>query len=102
MKPTGRTRIRVSMDRDSAQGPMMVDTRWIGPHGIGRFAREVIRRLDGAVSLPLATDRLSPFDPIRVYRALRKSSARSFFSPGFNPPLGRPCPFVFTIHDLIH
>ena len=24
---------------------IVVDTRWIGPHGIGRFAAEVVKRL---------------------------------------------------------
>lgn len=34
--------------------------------------------------------------------ALSRSRPDQFFSSGFNAPLGRPCPFSLTVHDLIH
>ena len=33
---------------------------------------------------------------------LRWLRPKVYFSPGFNPPLWSPVPYVFTIHDLIH
>ena len=81
--------------------PLIIDQRWEGPHGIGRFAREVASRIPHQ-PLALSGKPLHPLDPFKLHRALRKNPENTFFSPGFNPPWGRPCPFFFTIHDLIH
>ena len=81
--------------------PLIIDQRWEGPHGIGRFAREVASRIPHQ-PLPLSGKPLHPLDPFKLHRALQKNPSNMFFSPGFNPPWGRPCPFFFTIHDLIH
>ncbi len=78
------------------------DTRWFGNHGIGRFAREIFQRLPAAVPLRIAGPKLSPVDPIACPWALASLREGRYFSPGFNPPLASPIPFVFTIHDLIH
>lgn len=80
---------------------LSVDSRWVGPHGIGRFAQEVLARLPGK---PLRSpfSPLSPLDPLALSAALWLRRPAVFFSPGFNPPLWSPVPFVFTIHDLIH
>ena len=80
---------------------LIIDRRWEGPHGIGRFAHEVASRIPHQ-SLELSGKPLHPLDPLKLHRVLRKNAANTFFSPGFNPPFGRPCPFFFTIHDLIH
>ena len=78
------------------------DQRWIGNHGIGRFAREVLAGFEYA-PIPLATHPAAPLDAWRLARALREASSRDlFFSPGYNTPLFCDCPFVFTIHDLSH
>ncbi|NBS17973.1 MAG: glycosyltransferase family 1 protein, partial [Gammaproteobacteria bacterium] len=80
---------------------LLFDQRWIGPHGIGRFASEVSRRLPmkalGASGRPLDL-----WDPWVLRQHLLKAKPDHFFSPGFNAPLGKPCPFSLTIHDLIH
>jgi len=81
---------------------ILADTRWLGPHGIGRFAKEVLARLPDWTSVDVRGKPLSMLDPWRLARAIRRAQADVYFSPGFNPPLGRPAPFVFTIHDLIH
>ncbi len=81
---------------------ILVDDRWIAAHGIGRFAAEVIARLPGAQPLPPGPDKLSPFNPLWLNATLRRLKPAVYFSPGFNPPLGKPAPFVFCIHDLIH
>lgn len=82
------------------------DARWIGEHGIGRFAREVRRRLPGD------TVDLTGADPVSLRGLLeletwsltRRLQGRSglFFSPGYAPPVTWRGPVVFTIHDLIH
>jgi glycosyltransferase involved in cell wall biosynthesis len=78
------------------------DPRRIGDHGIGRFAREVLSRLDYC-PIALNTNPSGPFDPFFLTYALRNLKACDvFFNPGYNPPLWCPSPFVFTLHDLIH
>ncbi len=78
------------------------DQRWIGDHGIGRFAREVLANLD-CREVPLGGHPAAPFDSWRLARALGElTSDDLFFSPGYNSPLFCPAPFIFTIHDLSH
>lgn len=77
------------------------DARWLGPHGIGRFAAQVSKRC-GFEFLALAGRPLDLMDPWRLRQALLNQKPAHFFSPGFNAPLGRPCSFSLTVHDLIH
>jgi len=78
------------------------DQRWIGYHGIGRFARHVLDELD-YVPISLASSPAEPFDSWFLGQALRRLDRNDlFFSPGYNSPLFCPSPFVFTIHDLSH
>ena len=80
---------------------ILFDQRWIGPHGIGRFAQEVASHANFQ-PIALTGSPLAVQDAWRLGRYLRRSRPLHFFSPGFNAPLGRPCDFSFTIHDLIH
>jgi glycosyltransferase involved in cell wall biosynthesis len=80
---------------------ILFDARWYGDHGIGRFAREVRKRLGDVREFhgPIA-----PYHPLDcVYSGLRLSVDRPqvFLSPGYNSPLGSKS-FAFTIHDLTH
>ncbi len=78
------------------------DQRWIGDHGIGRFARHVLAGLKYC-PVPLASNPAAPLDSWFLARALGELTPNDlFFSPGYNTPLFCPCPFVFTIHDLGH
>ncbi|MBP7991175.1 MAG: glycosyltransferase family 4 protein [Rhodocyclaceae bacterium] len=77
------------------------DDRWIGPHGIGRFASEVSKRCRFE-SLGLEGKPLDLIDPWRLRKVLLSLRPKHFFLPGFNAPLGRPCSFSLTVHDLIH
>ena len=78
------------------------DQRWIGDHGIGRFARHVLAGLDYR-PVPIDGHPAAPLDSLRLTLALRDlTSTDLFFSPGYNTPLFCPCPFIFTIHDLSH
>lgn len=80
---------------------LIMDPRWNGPHGIGRFGREVLARISHT-PLEMKGKPLDLLDPVRLNRHLKRQPQAVFFSPGFNPPAGRPCPFFFTLHDLIH
>lgn len=71
-------------------------------HGIGRFAAEMRARLNGFTPISLRSRPSSPLDPLLLSQHLRSSKPGLFFSPGYNAPLGTPCPFIFTIHDLNH
>jgi glycosyltransferase involved in cell wall biosynthesis len=78
------------------------DQRWIGNHGIGRFARHVLEGLEYS-PLPLGSNPAAPLDSLFLSRALRDLGRDDlFFSPGYNTPLFCRAPFVFTIHDLNH
>jgi glycosyltransferase involved in cell wall biosynthesis len=78
------------------------DQRWVGDHGIGRFARHVLAD-QGYSPIPLTGHPAAPLDTLRLTRALRGLSRDDlFFSPGYTPPLSCPSPFVITIHDLSH
>ena len=78
------------------------DPRWSGPHGIGRFADEVIARLPDAHPLRIGARRLSLLDPIATTLAAARLRSGAYFTPGFNAPLRAPVPFVFCLHDLIY
>jgi O-antigen biosynthesis alpha-1,2-mannosyltransferase len=78
------------------------DQRWIGNHGIGRFARSVLTDLDYR-AISLSSNPAASLDAWRLARALAKTTpADLFFSPGYNTPVFCPAQFVFTIHDLSH
>jgi len=78
------------------------DQRWIGDHGIGRFARRVLGSLDYR-PVSLASHPASALDAWRLARALKMVTCTDlFFSPGYNSPLFCNSPFMFTVHDLNH
>lgn len=76
------------------------DERWIGIHGIGRFATEVSLRC-GFTPQNIPGKPLGLLDPLRIRHSLSGRKIEHYFSPGYNPPHGRPCSFSFTIHDLM-
>lgn len=78
------------------------DQRWIGHHGIGRFARHVLAGLNYC-PVSLTSHPAAPFDSLLLALALRGLTRNDvFFSPGYNTPLFCQSPFVFAIHDLSH
>lgn len=80
---------------------ILFDDRWIGPHGIGRFAEEVSNRC-GFFPAHIQGKALDLLDPWLMRRELLLQQPKHFFTPGFNAPLGNPCSFSMTVHDLIH
>lgn len=79
-----------------------IDSRWRGPHGIGRFAEEMERRLTfcDALRWPLAPSH--PLDVVVLtwYKLLTRR--RLLYSPGYNAPFFFLNRYVFTVHDLNH
>ena len=81
---------------------LYADQRWIGNHGIGRFASRVLTGLNYS-SIQLSGNPATALDSWYLARALRNVTSEDlFFSPGYNSPLYCRAPFVFTIHDLSH
>jgi glycosyltransferase involved in cell wall biosynthesis len=82
---------------------IVFDSRWIGDHGIGRFARILDKRL-GLAHLAIGGSPSSPFDPLRLLFAMLFRTPRKacVFSPGYNAPLFVVRPYVFSIMDLNH
>lgn len=81
---------------------VLCDARWIGPHGIGRFAQEVLARLPAHSTVTKGPKLLSPLDSIWLSIEIARRRPNVYFSPGFNPPVFSSAALVFTIHDLIH
>ena len=81
---------------------VLYDSRWIGNHGIGRFAAEVQRRLTYLVPFRSTRPPSHPLDPALLGAMLRGLAPKLFFSPGYNSPLWWPGSFIFTLHDLHH
>jgi len=82
---------------------LVFDARWIGNHGIGRFAREVRSRIPAAQDFQSRIKPWSAFDAVHL--SIRLSSLRKpafFYSPGYSAPASTSVPFIFTIHDLNH
>jgi glycosyltransferase involved in cell wall biosynthesis len=81
---------------------VLFDARWIGNHGIGRFAGEVKSLLPNLVEFQRERRPWHPMDPVLLGMELWQMRPKLFFSPGYNSPIGWPKPFVFTLHDLNH
>jgi glycosyltransferase involved in cell wall biosynthesis len=90
---------------------ILVDGRWSDARshanpaevaGIGRFAREVIPRLDGVELLRDGPRVLHPAEPLWLAGVLARRRPDLYFTPGFNVPAWSPVPFVFMLWDLIH
>lgn len=81
---------------------VLYDARWIGPHGIGRFASELAKLLPELREFQRKRRPWHPLDPALLGLELRGEEAKLFFSPGYNSPVGWSKPFVFTLHDLNH
>jgi len=81
---------------------ILYDARWIGNHGIGRFAGELQKLLPGLAPFEARRRPWHPLDPAFLGAALWHQRPRLFFSPGYNLPVGWPKPFIFTLHDLNH
>lgn len=79
---------------------VLVDDRYRGAHGIGRYAAEVLPRLTVPWE-PLGLDG-SPFSPVDSFRSVGAGSAADavVYSPGYGA-LVRARRQLLTLHDLI-
>lgn len=80
---------------------IIYDDRWVGEHGIGRFAKEILNGVDGLRKIDLKGNPADKFDSIFLTKYLMKNKD-VFFSPGYNPPLMFLNRSIITIHDLNH
>jgi glycosyltransferase involved in cell wall biosynthesis len=83
---------------------ILADGRWVGTHGIGRFSKEVLARLQHIEILdkgpsPLSLQNLF-WQPYFLHQ--QKLKYKAYFTPGFNPVRGTKIPTLLTIADLIH
>lgn len=81
---------------------IVVDSRWSGQNGIGRYAREVTSRLnfDWQPIEPSGSPS-SPLDFVTKSVKVNGRSPSAIYSPGYNGFL-RNVPQLLTLHDLIH
>ena len=81
---------------------ILFDNRWSGNHGIGRFSKEIISRMNNVDLIPSIGHPSSPYDSFYLAWQIFKGKPDVFFSPGYNPPIAGKTPFVFTLCDLNH
>ncbi|MCU1756083.1 glycosyltransferase family 4 protein [Pseudomonas helleri] len=81
---------------------VIFDSRWIGSHGIGRFAKEVSERLKFTVNYSSTINPAGLFSAFALGLWATPKRGKSIFSPSYIPPVFSSLPFSFTIHDLNH
>ena len=82
---------------------LIIDQRWHGDHGIGRFSRGVTGRIT-APHTGVPGDHRSIFsmaDPLRL-DILLQGRDTFYYTPGYNGPLIRSSRSAITVHDLMH
>lgn len=79
-----------------------LDSRWLGPHGIGRFASEIRQRIRFSEEVNCIIPPSHPLDTFAMSARLVVRRHRSVYSPGFNAPLLGLNRYVLTVHDLNH
>jgi len=80
---------------------VVFDERWMGLHGIGRFATELSRRLT-LQNLGLPRSPSHPLDCVAMSASMLRRPRDVFFSPGYNAPVLGLSRYVFVVHDLNH
>jgi glycosyltransferase involved in cell wall biosynthesis len=84
---------------------ILLDNRWLGETGIGRYASEILKRKPVDVTIfNLNRDWKikNPASPWLLASAINSSKSDLFWSPGFMPPAGGKTPYVVSVHDLMH
>ena len=98
-----RSAHRSRKKRPSRSPKILVDSRWCGRYGIGRFATEVVAALPTLQPLSpgLAPYPFHKLDIPWTIAQIMVHRPQLFLSLGFNPPPWSPVPVVFTLYDLI-
>lgn len=81
---------------------IVFDARWIGSHGIGRFAQEISNRLNFTNNFHSKKNPAGLFSAIELGLWATPKKGKFIFSPSYIPPVFSSLPFAFTIHDLNH
>lgn len=81
---------------------VIFDSRWIGSHGIGRFAQEIACRLKFKNHYKSDRNPAGLFSAFELGLWATPKKGSSIYSPSYIPPLLSRLPFSFTIHDLNH
>lgn len=84
---------------------LLIDNRWFGNTGIGRYASEIVKRKPENIQISYLNRHWrikNPLTPWLLGSAINSSKADMFWSPGFMPPANSRLPYVVTVHDLIH
>lgn len=83
---------------------ILFDNRWVGHHGIGRFAREMQKSaLLQSSSKFIGGDFSSIFsagDPLKISISMREF--QWYLSPSYNCPVWPASRSMITLHDLMH
>lgn len=79
----------------------LYDSRWVGRHGIGRFAKEIMDRIIFDKFVKLKNKPTNAFDCVLILPQILLMNGH-FFSPGYNAPLLFQRKAIITIHDLNH
>jgi glycosyltransferase involved in cell wall biosynthesis len=80
---------------------LVVDGRWRGRHGIGRFAAEVLRRLPVADELPLRGRPTDAFDLIYALFPLEATTLKRLYFEHVVKPAGFRAAAVLTVSDHV-
>ena len=84
---------------------LLVDDRWFGATGIGRYAKEILQRAPSGNIIEHLSKTWAiknPLTPFLLGLEINRKTPDLFWSPGFMPPMNSKCPFIVTVHDLIH
>lgn len=82
---------------------LLIDGRYRGNHGIARYAREVVTRLQTKLDCATWTrGRVHHLDFLALASAARRTGAAALYSPGFHAAWPVDAPQYLTVHDLIH
>jgi len=78
-----------------------IDIRWKAPHGIGRFASEMLVETKGVEIQGQFGGQFKPLDPLYLFLTCLKNNSW-FISPSYNCPVFWHSKSIITIHDLMH
>ena len=84
---------------------LLVDDRWFGATGIGRYAKEILQRAPPESVIEQLTKTWAiknPISPLLLGIEINRKAPDLFWSPGFMPPMNSKFPYIVTVHDLIH